>query len=85
MGGLEYALQLDEANHSANFSAPPAVVSVEYATGRIVNVLPRDGGEGGIVDMSAYFIMSALLKGMLNAGRVHFVNAATFGEQVVNG
>ena len=70
----EYELCLDEQSKKATFKVDGVSVSVDWDTRKIVDIKYRNNSIGKVIDMAYFFSMATLLKGMLNASRIHFVN-----------
>ncbi|HVN49357.1 MAG TPA: glutamate synthase [Bacteroidota bacterium] len=69
----EYELSLDSEQRTATWENADMRMFIDWNSNRVVNAMVLDPSSHAIADMQYYFAMAALLKGILNASRVHFV------------
>jgi putative selenate reductase len=74
LNGKEYVLDFEEHSQKAVFKADGALVTIDWGSCRVLTVDRRDASVGHVIDMGPCFTMVALMKGVLNPNRVHFVN-----------
>jgi len=71
----EFKLSVGNTGTNATFESDDFRISVDWESSDIRNVEVQDGNRTCFVDMAYYHTMRTLIEGMLNPGRVHFVNA----------
>ncbi|HZY11120.1 MAG TPA: 4Fe-4S dicluster domain-containing protein, partial [Bacteroidota bacterium] len=69
----EYRLIL-ETQQKARFHCDSCSMILDWETGKILGIEHQNSSENIVVDMAYYLTMETLLKGMMDANRVHFVN-----------
>lgn len=72
----EFELHRDQHNNDMIFKTIVGQVTIQSETHDIIDAT---GDSGSIIDMRYYFVMNALLNGILKTDRVHYVNADTMG------
>ncbi|MBL7994348.1 4Fe-4S dicluster domain-containing protein [bacterium] len=68
----EYELHRDKKGSNTVFKNHSVQVTLKSETNEVVDA---SGAANAVMDLRYYFVMNALLKGILNTDRVHFVNA----------
>lgn len=79
-GDKECTLSLSEGSSTVAFSMDNVAVTMDWHLHRVLNVEHSNGSEGSVIDMGYYFTMAALMKGMLNPSRVHYVNVGSLDK-----
>jgi putative selenate reductase len=72
--GGEYELIVDPLHTHVQFRSPQARLTIDAKTNAVLDAVNMSPAPRAYVDMKLYFVMAALLKAMLNAGTVNYVN-----------